>query len=82
MNWLFALLCTVLAMLPRTAFSNEIQHPVFPSAIVGTWGETTEKCKAKDGSHLRSAMDRNDGRWWRYNKLCGALTVHQCKGRN
>ena len=52
MNWLFALLCTVLAMLPQTAFSDEIRHPVFPSAIVGTWGETAEKCNAKDGSNV------------------------------
>ena len=52
MNRLFALLCTVLAMLPRTVFSDEIQHPVFPSAIVATWGETSEKCKAKYGSNV------------------------------
>jgi len=52
MNWLFALLCTVLAMLSRTAFSDEIQHPTFPSTIIGTWGETAETCKAKDGSNV------------------------------
>lgn len=52
MNWLFAILCIVSAMLPRTAFSDEIRHPVFPSAIIGTWGETAEKCKAKDGSNV------------------------------
>jgi hypothetical protein len=52
MNWLFALLFTVLAILPRTAFSDETRHPVFPSAIVGTWGETAEKCHAKDGSNV------------------------------
>ena len=52
MNWVFALLLAVLAMLSRAAFSDELRHPSFPSTIIGTWGETEEKCKAKDGSNV------------------------------
>ena len=52
MKWLFALFFTILAMPSRTALSDEIRHPQFPSTIIGTWGETAEKCKAKDGSNV------------------------------
>jgi hypothetical protein len=29
----------------------------FPDTIIGIWGETAEKCKAKDGSNVLIARD-------------------------
>lgn len=52
MNWLFALFFTILAMLSQTAFSDEIRHSFFSSSMIGVWGETAEKCKAKDASNV------------------------------
>jgi hypothetical protein len=39
-------------MLTQTAFGDEIRHPSFPGTMIGTWGETAAKCKAKDGSNV------------------------------
>jgi len=52
MNWAFAFFLTLLALPSRTAFSDEIRHAWFPSTMTGTWGETAEKCKVKDGSNV------------------------------
>ena len=52
MNWLIALFFPLSAMLSPTAFGDELRHPSFGSALVGTWAETAEKCKANDESNV------------------------------
>ena len=52
MNGFFALLFTIMALLSRTALGDEVRHLAFPGAMIGTWGETAEKCQAKDGSNV------------------------------
>ena len=57
MNWLLAVPLTILTILPRTALSDEVRRASFPDTIIGIWGETAEKCKAKDGSNVLIARD-------------------------
>jgi len=53
----FALLFAASTMLPQTAFSDAVRLSSFPDTITGIWGETAEKCKAKDGSNVLIARD-------------------------
>jgi hypothetical protein len=57
MKWAFALLFAASTMLPPTAFGYEVRRAWFPDTVIGIWGETAEKCKAKDGSNVLIARD-------------------------
>jgi len=52
MNRIFAAVLTILTLLSRTAFGDEVRHVIFPGTMIGTWGESAEKCQAKDGSNV------------------------------
>lgn len=52
MHWFVALCVAMSAMLPRAAFAHDVRHTSFPTAMIGTWGETADKCKAKDGANV------------------------------
>ena len=57
MKWSLALLFAASTMLPPTAFGDEVRRASFPDTVIGIWGMTAEKCKAKDGSNVLIARD-------------------------
>jgi hypothetical protein len=48
----FLILATSPLLLSRVAAGDEIRHTTFPSAMIGTWGQTAEQCTAKDKSNV------------------------------
>jgi hypothetical protein len=52
MKGAFVLVFAVLAMPAQKAFSDEMRIGSFPNAMVGTWAETAEMCKAKAESNV------------------------------
>jgi hypothetical protein len=51
MNRAAVLVLAILAA-SQTSIADEIRRVKFPSALLGTWGETAEKCAAKDKSNI------------------------------
>ena len=52
MNRISVLVVVASAFLSQAAAGDEIRHTTFPTAILGTWAQTAERCAARDKSNI------------------------------
>ena len=52
MNRTIIVIVAAYGLLLQDAVGHEVRHSTFPSALIGSWAETTEHCATKDKSNI------------------------------
>ena len=52
MNRTIIVIVAAYGLLLQDAVGHEVRHSTFPTALIGSWAETTEHCASKDKSNI------------------------------
>ena len=52
MNRTIIVVVAASGLLLQDAVGHEVRHSTFPTALIGSWAETTEHCATKDKSNI------------------------------
>ena len=52
MNRIIIVVFAASGVLLQDAIGHEVRHSTFPTALIGSWAETTEHCTTKDKSNI------------------------------